>query len=121
MRSAQLRIYTTPAPPQEPFTACPKGSASRSVVEKLRDKHSVTPDEVYECFLNRNGPSFEDARADHKTDPPTFWFMSETDRGRRLKVVYVEYEEYFAIKTAFEPRDKSEAIYQELCEQNPEC
>lgn len=89
---------------------------SQRVADKLRDKHAVTPDEVSECFLNRDGPSFIDDRQDHATDPPTYWFMSETDRGRPLKIVYVEYPEFFAIKTVFEPKDGSPAIYRQLCE-----
>lgn len=88
---------------------------SKRVSEKLRTKHNVTHAEVGECFLNRRGPSFRDSRERHDTDPPTWWFMSETDRGRPLKVCYVEYDDFFAIKTSFEPEDDSAELYEALC------
>jgi hypothetical protein len=94
---------------------------SRRVADKLRTKHQVTPAEVRECFFNREGPSLEDPRLDHRTDPPTYWFMAPTDAGRILKVVYVEYPAdgdepaFFAIKTAYEPVDNSAAIYAAHC------
>lgn len=88
---------------------------SAHVTQKLLDKHRVTREEVIECFMNRDGPSFDDARRDHQTDPPTLWFVADTDRGRTLKVVYMEFPDFFAIKTAFEPRDGSDDLYRRLC------
>jgi len=89
---------------------------SRRIAGKLRDKHGVSPKEVFECFLNKSGPYYSDSREDHKTNPPTYWFVSETDAGRVLKVVFVRYPEFFAIKSAFEPNDGSDALYAKLKE-----
>ena len=89
---------------------------SRAVENKLKERHDVTTDEVYECFMNIEGPAFKDTRAEHDTDPPTMWFVASTDRGRRLKVVYIEREESFSIKTAYEPKDGSDELYKRLCE-----
>lgn len=88
---------------------------SGAVAQKLIEKHDVTREEVNQCFMNRSSPSFEDRRAEHRTDPPTFWFVAETDRGRVLKVVYIEKDDHFAIKSAFEPKDGSDALYEKLC------
>ena len=81
---------------------------SSKVRRKLQTKHSVREEEIYECFASREGKYLTDTREDHKTDPPTVWFISETDRGRLLKVVFVvvfvqgKNGETF-IKTAYEP------------------
>lgn len=101
-----------------PGTGMKSFKISQRVRDKLLTKHNVTQAEVSECFLNRVGPSFRDPRERHDTDPPTWWFMSTTDRGRPLKVCYVEYEDFYAIKTAFQPNDGSAAIYEQLCAQH---
>lgn len=88
---------------------------STQVLEKLRDKHGVSREEVLEAFMNRTGPSFRDGRERHDTDPPSMWFCSLTDRNRCLKVVYVERDGVFFIKTAFEPKDGSDRKYEKLC------
>jgi uncharacterized DUF497 family protein len=62
---------------------------SDSIREKLLKKHGVTPEEVSQCFANREGGFLEDTREEHRTDPPTQWFVSETDRRRKLKVVFI--------------------------------
>lgn len=53
---------------------------SPRVDAKLRERHGVTQIEVSQCFANRHGPFFSDTRADHQTDPPTYWFVAETDK-----------------------------------------
>lgn len=87
---------------------------SPEIEEKLRDKHGVSPSEVYECFLNRYGPFFLEERPEHKTNPPSWWFVSETDIGKVLKVVFVHYSDHFAIKSAFEPEDGQDDEYERL-------
>ncbi len=86
---------------------------SPSVRKKLRDKHNVTEDEIKECFLNKDKSRghLEDIRADHKTDPATMWFISETHRKRRLKVVWMNTKEGAVIKSAFPPNEVEERIY----------
>ncbi|CRD54376.1 hypothetical protein [Stenotrophomonas indicatrix] len=87
---------------------------SRGVAEKLQNKHKVSASEIEEAFLNRTGGYFTDSREDHQTNPPTYWFVSETDNGRTLKVVFVQYAGHYQIKTAFEPTDGSPALYAKL-------
>lgn len=55
----------------------------------------------------------EDAREEHRTHPPTQWFIAQTDTGRRLKVVFVEDVDAGAIhiKTAYESNATEEKIY----------
>lgn len=75
-------------------------SVSKRVAEKLRYKHDVTLFEVKECFLNCSKGFLEDTRLNNKTNPPTMWFIAETDRGRCLKVVFMEGVKGVEIKTA---------------------
>ena len=53
------------------------------------DHGSVTEREVWECFLNRPDGVCKDNREEHRTDPPTVWFVAPTHIGRLLKIVYV--------------------------------
>lgn len=92
---------------------------SPRVREKLTaPDHAVTMDEIVECFMNMEGPAFQDDRADHVTDPPTQWFVAETDRRRVLKIVYVEYPDFFAIKSAYQATQKWVNLYAEMCAQH---
>lgn len=84
---------------------------SPAIREKLLVKHSVKVGEVAECFFNREGPLLEDDDEDHRTDPPSYWFIAETNRGRRLKVVFVAKDGNTYLKTAYNANGKSEAIY----------
>ncbi|WP_457664703.1 hypothetical protein [Thiolapillus sp.] len=59
---------------------------SPGVKEKLKKKHCVADDEITQC----TGRNLMDRREDHQTDPPTLWFISETDFGRLLKVVFIQ-------------------------------
>ncbi|MBX9879947.1 MAG: hypothetical protein K2Y22_15930 [Candidatus Obscuribacterales bacterium] len=80
--------------------------------EKLRVKHQVEPDEVTECFLNRKKGFLIDTREKHRTDPPTQWFVSCTDRQRKLKVVFIRISlTEIEIKTAYEPNIEEVTIY----------
>jgi hypothetical protein len=62
-------------------------------------------------LANREGGLLEDIREDHKTDPPTQWFIAETDYGRRLKVVFIFKNGDILLKTSYGPNSKEEAIY----------
>ena len=85
---------------------------STAVKQKLAEKHGVSVDEVQQCFANREGGLLEDTREDHKSDPPTQWFIAETDYGRRLKIVFIFKGGNILLKTAYVPNDIEEAIYQ---------
>ena len=97
----------------KPFKISPR------VKDKLEDpSHGVAISEVLECFANMEGPAFQDDRADHVTDPPTQWFIAETDTRRKLKIVYVEYPDYFAIKSAYPANATWISLYDEACRQH---
>lgn len=82
-----------------------------AVAKKIRDKHGVDRREIEHCFVNRLGRLLEDRRARHKTNPPTLWFLSKTNQGRILKVVYIQIGPTIELKSAFEPNAEELAIY----------
>jgi uncharacterized DUF497 family protein len=84
---------------------------SSGVLEKLTKKHNVAVSEVLECFANRRGKSLTDSRVNHATNPPTRWFVAETDMGRKLKVVYMIVDNSFEIKTAYPANQQEMDIY----------
>lgn len=86
---------------------------NKRITEKLLKKHRVTTTEVFECFLNRTKGLLEDIRVNHKTNPPTLWFIAETDHGRLLKIVFIELPNgAYEIKTAYTPNDNEVTIYE---------
>jgi predicted nucleotidyltransferase component of viral defense system len=62
---------------------------SEDVLKKLAEKHNVSEAEVRQCFENRDGNYIKDTREEHRTDPPTYWFVSETNKRRVLKVCFI--------------------------------
>jgi hypothetical protein len=62
--------------------------------------------------MNRSGGFLEDTRLDHKTEPPTLWFIAKTDELRLLKVVFMELNGQYEIKTAYEPNENEVKIYE---------
>ena len=83
-----------------------------AIARKLKEKHGVSEGEVEQCFRNKMGKYAEEIRQDHATDPPTLWFISETDKNRRLKVVFLRYSKTeYIIKTAYEPNADEERLY----------
>lgn len=87
---------------------------SSAVKQKLAQKHGVSLEEVQQCFTNREGNLLEDIREEHKTDPPTQWFIAETDYGRRLKVAFMLKGGDIIVKTAYEPNETEERIYRKF-------
>jgi len=90
---------------------------STKVRNKLAVKNPpVTHDEIQQCFANRTGDFLFDDRADHLSDPPTRWFISETDYGRRLKIAFIFFEESgdIVIRTAYDPNVDEIQIYNRL-------
>lgn len=84
---------------------------SPDILRKLSLKHSVTRQEVEQCFINRVGRLLIDTRENHKTDPPTLWFLSLTDRSRLLKVVYIQIGSTIHLKSAFSPNETEIEIF----------
>lgn len=86
---------------------------SKAVAKKLKEKHAVSPQEVVQCFRHKTGKYAYDTREQHQTNPPTLWFIAETDQGRRLKVVFLRYsKDEFVLKSAFPPNAEEERLYQ---------
>ena len=87
---------------------------SSSVSKKLLQKHGVSKYEVIQCFASRDRAFLEDTREDHKTDPPTKWFIAETDYGKKLKVVFMQSTDGkdIHIKTAYWANAKEKRIYE---------
>jgi hypothetical protein len=80
---------------------------SPKVMEKLNEKHDVKKLEIEECFLNYDFVRYlKDTREIHQTIPPTLWCISETHRGRLLKIAFILKEGDFHIKSAFEPNQQ---------------
>ncbi len=88
--------------------------ASAAVREKLRVKHGVTMDEVEECFANRCGKFLRDTRERHDSDPPTLWFVAETDYGRKIKVAFIQFRDRVVIRTAYLANEQEIRIYEKL-------
>jgi hypothetical protein len=87
---------------------------SPKVREKLSQKSPpVTEDEIRQCFANReeDGRYLIDEREQHRTDPPTRWFIAETDFGRELKVAFILRDGDVIIKTAYDPNPTEQRIF----------
>lgn len=85
---------------------------SSAILAKLRDRHQVSRREVEQCFENLCGVFLEDTREDHRTDPPTQWFVAPTNRGRLLKVIFILRDGNVFLKSAYEPEPEAIEIYE---------
>lgn len=80
--------------------------------KKLKERHKVKESEIEECFLNREKAHLIDTREEHETDPPTKWFIAETDTGRLLKIMWINDDVLgVTIKSAYEPSQKAIDLY----------
>lgn len=87
-------------------------SVSNRIREKLVVKHKVRVEEIEQCFDNRDGGYLKDNREQHKTNPPTQWFIAETNIGRKLKIVFMRMSDgSVEIKTAYPPDQTEEKVY----------
>ncbi|MBA0186274.1 ADP-ribosyl-(dinitrogen reductase) hydrolase [Pectobacterium versatile] len=84
---------------------------SEEVEDKLRNRHQVSSKEVEECLQNITGSLLFDRRDEHKTTPPTRWFIAETNQRRELKVCIMMIGTDIHIKSAFEPNEEEKRIY----------
>ncbi len=79
---------------------------------KLKFRHRVSNEELIQCFENLIDNPVLDTREQHKTVPPTQWFISPTNEGRRLKIVFIQISATaVVIKTAYPPNVYEEKIY----------
>ena len=85
---------------------------SSNIRQKLASKHGVSEEEIIQCFANKDGKDLLDEREEHYTDPPTRWFVAETDFGRVLKVMYIfDTEIGVIIKSCYEAPETIQQIY----------
>lgn len=88
---------------------------SERVLKKLAEEHKVDPVEIRHCFENRDGRFLEDTRPEHQTIPPTHWFIAETNRRRKLKIVFINRQVLkglqIDIRTAYDANSEEIRIY----------
>lgn len=84
---------------------------SPAILSKLRDKHGVERREVEQAFENKCGTFLLDEREDHKSDPPTLWFVAPTNGRRLLKVVFIFREGKVFLRTAYDADAITQSIY----------
>jgi len=84
---------------------------SPAIKEKLLQKHSLSRNDVEQCFMNRTRSYLMDNRLNHVTDPPTEWFIAENDRGLLIKVVFVFDDGIIYLKSPFPPNLTEISIY----------
>ena len=89
--------------------------ASKAVINKIEEIHSVTFIEAEEAFFNFKGKMLEEDRRQHRTKPPTYWFLSETFDERLLKIVVkIDRENNIAfLRTAYEPSQEEINFYED--------
>jgi hypothetical protein len=89
---------------------------SSAVKRKLFAKHSVTEEEILECFNNRDGNLLTDSREEHRTNPATQWFIADTDKGRTLKVIFIIHQDSgrVTIKSSFSPSATVIELYEKF-------
>jgi hypothetical protein len=87
-----------------------------NIATKLKDKHKVEVSEVEECFANVTKGYLIDTQEDRKTNPPTRWFIEETNKGRKLLVAFIHFvdKNKIVLKTAFKPNAKQIKVYRKL-------
>ncbi|MBN6074187.1 ADP-ribosyl-(dinitrogen reductase) hydrolase [Aggregatibacter actinomycetemcomitans] len=87
---------------------------SSQIQFKLKTKHNISDPEsaIREAFCNMDGETLIDTREDHASDPPTEWFISETNFGIKLKVCFIEKDGNFYIRTAYAPNAEEIRIYE---------
>lgn len=84
---------------------------SQKVLDKLASKHQVSAAEVQQCFENRTGDLLQDDREEHRTDPPTMWFVAPTNKLRLLKVCFIQLADGSHVRTCYPANDVELRIY----------
>lgn len=84
---------------------------SDATLEKLKDKHQVTRREVEQCFDNKCGLFLTDDREDHRSDPPTLWFVAPTNQGRLLKVIFIYRDGAIHLRSAYDADESARRLY----------
>lgn len=84
------------------------------ILDKLEKKHGVSADEVEQAFWNRTSGLAKETRPQNQGEEPRFWFISMTDTGRDLKVVFFFDHKVPVIVTAYEPSDDEVNFYEKI-------
>ena len=84
---------------------------SQQVLEKLQQKHGVSRREVEQCFENKCGLYLVDDREDHRSDPPTLWFVAPTSQGRLLKIIFIYRDYQVHLRSAFDADPAVQRLY----------
>jgi hypothetical protein len=98
---------------------------SPAIAAKILKKHGVTEKEVYECFYNRTHTCLIDVREQHRSDPPTEWFIAETDgtpstAGKYLKLAFIPRDGNLFLRTAFPVTNENAAEYFSVAIKDPD-
>lgn len=72
----------------------------------------VTQEEIIQCFANRTKLYLIDTREEHQSDPPTRWFIAQTDFGRVLKIAFIPRGTEIHIRSAYDPSEEAIAYYE---------
>jgi hypothetical protein len=74
----------------------------------------ITSEEIVQCFANREARiALIDPREEHQSEPPTRWFISETDFGRKLKIAFIPRGKDIHIRSAFPANEKWIKIWED--------
>jgi hypothetical protein len=85
---------------------------SEKILEKIAAKTPpVTKREIEQCFNNREYGLLTDTREQHKTNPPTQWFVAYTNHGRALKIMFIQDKQDIYLKSAYDATVEIQRIY----------
>jgi hypothetical protein len=82
------------------------------IIAKLAAR-GISGNDVGECFGNAKAGDIIDLREGNKTTPDTRWFISQTNNGRELKIVYMLFEkrDEAIIKSTYAPNRDEKHLY----------
>lgn len=87
---------------------------TEKIKTKLNNKHSLKVDVIEQVWKDYNGITLVDTREEHRTHPPTEWFIGTSTNGVAIKIVFVPHKEIEGLvflKTAYKPSSREIEIY----------
>lgn len=77
--------------------------------------HGVSEGEIQETYSPYNGIVLEDYRMQHRFNPATEWFISRTNAGRLLKIIFVPRVDvgYPCLRSAYDAKPKGDSHFHE--------
>ena len=78
------------------------------------DHGEITEKDVYECFENHDGRVCWDSRPQHldRQGLPSPWFVSETNKRRLLKIMFIRENEDVHLKSAYPATQQVHELYE---------